>query len=726
MRRANGWGIRVGILMWLMAAGGCGGEGDGTAGGQGVDPRFEETAAQYVFSDGRTRFVVERQQGRTLWLDADGRRIVESTAASTRGPQLNLDYEQNDDRQDGIDRAYPGLPDISYRPYAFRTAAGWQAVTAFAAARRAGDRLTVDATTTDGSAAELSARFDADGQLSLNFTSHAQGVQATVMSWAAPPGESYYGGGQRFSAFDLRGTSLPLWISHGPRSNRQTSTNEIAASFFWTPAGWGAWATRDTRGEINFANPRERDDAINLMQESSTLDVVLYRGTPAQMLSAHTARAGRPQWTPPDWMFAPMVWQDSDTTTDTVRALVDGMQSREIPLGAVWLDNPWDADKGSFDFDPARFADPDALIREVHDRGVRFMVWLSPFMTGDYETMARERGWLVTGTRSDGNDATYYPTRGIDPHLDFTHPDAVAWWTDGLRGLIRRGVDGVKVDRGEEDLSDDSVWFNGQHNRDNHNAYVDRYHRAIHDAFRAERGDDFAIFARGGWNGSARWAGHWAADNSSFSGELGLTQALRSLLSLSVSGFPFNGADIGGYAGMRQDLGEAAFGNPLLLPLEGTYVRWLQLGALSPVMQTCVPPWWVSNPAIAAYRRYATLHDRLVPYIAAAARRAIEDGIPIVQPMPYAFPDDRDAHGFWDQYLFGPDLLVAPIHDLSAELPLATRTVHIPPGTWTDFWTGQRYSGPMTAVAVVAMDRIPLYVRDGAQLPAGVSADQLP
>lgn len=712
------------VVLSLLLLAGCG--GSDIASDAGAALRLETGDDAWVVGDGHSRFVVSRGAAATRWETADGQRIVASTAADIENPDDNRDYRSNDDREDGIDRAYPGLPDISYRPYAYRTEAGWQQAVAFAQPRIDGRRVHIDAQTSDGAGATLEGGFADDGALTLRFTPHAAAVQATAIAWDAPQNEHYYGGGQRFSSFDLRGSSLPLWISHGPNSNRQTSTNEIVASFFWCPCGWGAWGTSDARGEINFANPDERADAVNLMQEAASLEVVLYRGTPAQILSTHTARAGRSQWTPPAWMFSPMVWQDSDTTTESVRTLLYGMIERGIPLGAVWLDNPWDAGKGSFEFDPNRFEDPDALIDEVHARGVRFMVWLSPFMTGDYETLARERGWLVTGTRPDGNDATYHPTRGIDPHLDFTHPDAVGWWIDGLRGLIRRGVDGVKVDRGEEDLSDESVWHNGLHNRLNHNPYVGRYHRAIFDAFRAERGDDFTIFARGGWNGSAQWAGHWAADNGSWPGEFGMTQALRSLLSLSVSGFPYNGADVGGYAGLRQDMGESAAGIPLLPPSEGTYIRWTQLGALSPVMQTAVPPWWVSARAVDVYRTYATLHDRLVPYIHAAALRAIDDGTPIVRPLVYAYPDDAQALAAWDQYLFGDDLLVAPVHNVTAELPLAPRSIYLPAGRWRDFWSGELLEGPRTLARLVPLNELPLYVRDGAELPEGVSADALP
>ncbi|TJY59511.1 glycoside hydrolase family 31 protein [Sinimarinibacterium sp. CAU 1509] len=686
---------------------------------------LDQNAERFSIGDGHSSVELNRNPLSLRWLTVDGTVVLQSAAAAA-DPSSNDDYDSNNDKQDGIDQAYPGLPDISYAAFGYRTGDGWQRATTAESVQLSGDTATVALRTGDGAGAQLALRFADDGALELRFTPQAAEVQATEIAWSSPGDQHYFGGGQRFSGIDMRGTSLPLWISHGPKSNRETSTNEIAASFFWCPCGWGAWGPSDARGEINFANPDERDDAVNLMQEAASMEVVLYRGTPQQMVSTHTARAGRPQWTPPDWMFRPMVWQDSDTSTETVRALLYGMLDRDIPLGAVWLDNPWDAGKGSFDFDPGRFEDADALIDEVHAQGVRLMVWLSPFMSGAYESDAAERGWLVTGTRADGNDATYYPTRGIDPHLDFTNPDAYAWWRDGLRALIRRGIDGVKVDRGEEDLSDDSVWNNGLHNRLNHNAYVGRYHRAIYEAFRAERGDDFAIFARGGWNGSAQWSGHWAADNGSFFGELGLTQALRSLLSLSVSGFVFNGADIGGYAGLRQDAGESVGGIPLLPPGTNLFIRWTQLGALSPIMQTDVPPWWVSDRAVRVYRTYATLHDRLVPYIARHARASIETGVPIVRPMAYAFPDEPMALNAENQYLFGPDLLVAPLTDALSGLEVFPRTVFIPPGRWTSFWTGQTVEGPTRIAILAPLEQIPLYVREGAVLPDGVSAAALP
>lgn len=664
---------------------------------------------------------------------ARGSRSLRSVAAGRPNPLVHLDYRLCNDIQDGIDRCYPGLPDVSYQPLAYRTEAGWQAASAAVLAETGWRELRLALDTSDGAGAELHVRFADDGAIELRYTPRAAGVQAVADAWDAGLDTGYYGAGQRFNRFNLRGLSVPLWISHGLGSDRGlTSTNEIAAPFFWSSAGWGLWSAQDERGEFNFGNPLERADAVQVMREAATLQHVFYLGTPAEMLSTHTARSGRPQWQPADWMWRPMIWQDEDTSSESVMALVNGMASRDIPLGAVWLDNPWDAGRASFDFSAERFPDPAALIDQVHRAGVKLMVWLSPYVGGAAETLARERGWVVTGTREDGNDATYFPARGIDPALDFTHPDAFAWWRDGLRGLIARGIDGVKLDRCEEDLSDTSVWANGLPNRVNHNPYCVLYQRAAWEAFAAERPanaegiSDYALLARGGWTGSARYSGHWAGDNVSAPGLLGLGQALNSLLSLSVSGFPWNGADVGGYVGLRQDMGESSAGNPILLPTPNLYIRWTQLGALSPVMQGAIPPWWVSDAAVANYRRYAVLHDRLAPLTAELARASIEQGLPIVRPMAFAYPDDVLARQVEDQYLYGPDLLVAPITGELVDLGIAIRSVYLPAGRWRNFWNGIEFDGPLVVPVVARLDELPLFVRAGASLPPGVSAAELP
>lgn len=672
-------------------------------------------------SDGRSVVNIVKNAWQLSWSHPDGSPIVSDARPGLINPVLNTQYPLML-RPDGLHKAYPGLPLASYAPLGYLTSS-WQAVTSLRSYTVQDGTVVIEAATSDGQGAEVRLSFGADGALQLGFTPHAAEVEAVEASFDAPLLQAYFGAGQRFGALNQRGRSVPLWLSHGGGSDRYLDTNEIATPFFWSPSGWGLWSQTDARGEIDFGDPLKRGDAINVMHEDDHLSLVLYAGTPQQILSAHTARSGRPLAVPPSWMWRPMVWQDDNTTTASVNALVAGMASRGIPLGAVWLDNPWDAGYGSFDFDPTRFPDPDALIQGLHGQGVRLMVWVSPFVDGSYQQYAASRNWLVTGTRSDGNDATYYPPRSIDAHLDFTNPAAAAWWTAGLQALVARGVDGVKMDRCEEDLSETSVWANGLPNRLNHNPYCVLYHQAAWKAFQAQRPDgDFVILARGGWTGDSRYAGHWAGDNLSLSGQLGLVSVRNSLLSQSASGFPFSGSDIGGYDGTRQSGSGARIG----LPSVQAYMRWAQLGALSPVMETPIPPWWVSDDAVRVYRRYAVLHDRLAPYTAQYAALAVSQGVPIVRPLAYAYPDDAAAVATEDEYLYGPDLLVAPAASVLVETGVVTRAVYLPAGRWVDFWTGAVLQGPATVVKLAPEGVLPLYVREGAQLPPGVSAAELP
>ena len=359
------------------------------------------------------------------------------------------------------------------------------------------------------------------------------------------------------------------------------------------------------------------------------------------------------------------------------------------------------------------------MIRGLHTQDIRVMTWVSPFASDDSRVgaVAKRDGLFFEGLPPDGNDQTYLPPRGLDPHLDLTDPRATEAISEGAADLLRRGVDGFKADRGEEDLGDASQWANGKPNRLNHNAYVVRYHAALAEGCRrAGKAADCFIIARGGARGGQRHASLWAADNVSAPGAVGLEQALRSLLSLSVSGYPVSGSDIGGYAGTREVTGEG-------FPTRALFLRWTQLGALSPVMQTLHLPWDFDNDpeTVRIFRRFANLHMRLAPRLKRWSDEAAATGVPIVRPLPYALPDDPLAVRTDDEYLLGPDLLVAPITQGVANGPEA-RQVYLPAGAWRDVWTQQRIVGPTTITRNAALDEVPLYVREGGELPLSLFA----
>ncbi len=209
--RAVGYGARLGataLLVSLLSA--CGGSSE--SGGL----RLQMLADRAVVDDGRSQLVFARSGWSAQWQDAQGRLIVRDAPATGTDTQSNPDYASNDDVANGIDRAYPGTPEISYRPWSYLTAQGWQRVTGWSDLQVQGDRIELQAQTSDGAGAVLSYRFAADGSIEAHFRPLAAAVAAVSTAWDSPAAQRYFGGGQRFSAFNLRGTSLPLWISHGP------------------------------------------------------------------------------------------------------------------------------------------------------------------------------------------------------------------------------------------------------------------------------------------------------------------------------------------------------------------------------------------------------------------------------------------------------------------------------------------------------------------------------
>lgn len=657
---------------------------------------------------------VEVRIARSPWrleVLADGRPVVAEAPPTAPDPIRNADRTPYDDVVDGIDLAYPGLDEVSYRPFAHRRDGRWLHLATARGARATGPRTArVDAVATDGRPASVDVRIDDDGAVGLDLELDRGGpaVTAVAEAFATRPGDRYVGGGQRFTAVDQTGRSVPLWISHGQGSDRFASTNEIAAPFLLSTGGWGLWSHGDARGELNVAVPSERPDALSVVREDDRLSLTLFLGRPADVLASYTFRAGRPP-AMPDFSWRPMVWQDEDNTQDRLLAMTDRLRARDIPTGSVWIDNPWESGRGAFAPDPKRFADFDGFVRTLHGRGVKVVTWASPYAPPDAPG-------VVGGTPANGNDATYLPPRGLDPHLDLSDPAVAERFTQRATALLRRGVDGFKLDRGEEDLGDGARFADGRPNRLAHNGYVVRYQAALREACRrASRDADCFLIARGGWTQTPALAANWAGDNLSAPGPAGLGQALNSLLSLSLSGQPISGSDIGGYVGTRQDTGEG-------FPTKATFLRWAQLGALSPIMQTPIDPTvGFDAETVRIFRRYARLHDRLAPYTARRAAEARERGMPIVRPMLLAYPDDPAARGLDDQYLYGPDLLVAPITTPS-ELGADARQVYLPAGRWIDAWTRTEHTGPIVLPVVAPLDRLPLYLRAGGELTSDLTA----
>lgn len=514
-------------------------------------------------------------------------------------------------------------------------------------------------------------------------------------------GELVYGLGERFGPFVKNGQSVDIWNYDGGTSSEQAYKN---VPFYLTNRGYGVFV--DDPGYVSYEVGSEAVERVQFSVEGETLQYYVIHGPdPATILERYTALTGRaPQV--PAWTYG--LWLSTSFTTgydeQTVTSFVDGMAERDIPLSVFHFDCFWMREFNWCDltWDPRTFPDPEGQLARLHERGLHVCVWINPYIAQESPLFAEgmAAGYLVRNR--DGSVWQWDRWQAGMALVDFTNPDACAWFKDHLRRVLRQGVDSFKTDFGER-IPTDVVYHDGSDPRRMHNLYTHLYNRAVHEVLVEERGaGEATLFARSATAGGQQYPVHWGGDStSSFAS---MAETLRGGLSLAMSGFGFWSHDIGGFEGM---------------PDPAVFKRWVAFGLLSShsrlhASESYRVPWVFGEAdddpqgAVAVTRRFARLKNRLVPYLLSAAREVTDRGTPVMRPMLLEFPDDPATGHLDRQYMLGRDLLVAPVFTAEGDVEL-----YLPAGTWTSLLTGESVTGGRWVRERHAFDSVPLYVRPG-------------
>lgn len=519
-------------------------------------------------------------------------------------------------------------------------------------------------------------------------------------------GELVYGLGERFGPLVKNGQTVDVWNADGGTSSEQAYKN---VPFYLTNRGYGVLV--DHPGHVSFEVGSEAVERVQFSVSGETLQYYVIAGpTPADVLERYTRLTGRPPAVPA-WSYG--LWLSTSFTTSydesTVMSFIDAMAERSIPLSVFHFDCFWmrEFNWSDFEWDPRVFPDPEGMLARLHDKDLHVCVWINPYIAQRSPLFeeARRLGHLVR--RADGSVWQWDLWQAGMAIVDFTSPEATAWFQDKLRGLLDSGVDAFKTDFGER-IPLDVVYADGSDPERMHNWYTQLYNRAVFEVLEERRGaGEAVVFARSATVGGQSLPVHWGGDStSSFAS---MAETLRGGLSLALSGFAYWSHDIGGFEGT---------------PDADVFKRWVAFGMLSSHSRlhgssSYRVPWMFDDEAVDVTRRFVELKARLMPMLWAASRAATESGIPVMRPMVLAYPDDPAAAYLDRQYLLGPDLLVAPVFDASGEVD-----VYLPAGGWTSLLDGTRVAGPGWRRERHAADSLPLYVRDGAVLPLGGRSDR--
>jgi alpha-D-xyloside xylohydrolase len=531
-------------------------------------------------------------------------------------------------------------------------------------------------------------------------------------------GELVYGLGERFGPLVKNGQAVDIWNADGGTSSEQAYKN---VPFYLTNRGYGVLV--DHPGLVSFEVASESVERVQFSVPGERLSFYVIDGpTPKDVLERYTALTGRPAVVPA-WSYG--LWLSTSFTTSydeqTVASFIDAMSERELPLSVFHFDCFWmrEFQWCDFEWDARVFPDPAGMLARLHAKGVRVCVWINPYIAQQSPLFAEgaERGYLLK--RPDGSVWQWDLWQAGMGIVDFTNPDATAWFQDKLRALIAGGVDAFKTDFGER-IPLDVAYFDGSSPERMHNLYAQLYNKAVHDVLVEERGEGEAVlFARAATTGGQSLPVHWGGDSTSTFRSM--AETLRGGLSLALSGFAFWSHDIGGFEGT---------------PDADVFKRWLAFGLLSSHSRlhgsgSYRVPWtFDTDPvtgevdesdtsAVSITRRFARLKNSLMPYLFACGAEASARGVPLMRPMQLEFPDDPAVAYLDRQYMLGPDILVAPVFDAVGDV-----TFYLPEGTWTNLLTGEAVSGGAWRTEKHDLNSLPLYVREGAVLPIGSRTDR--
>ncbi len=502
------------------------------------------------------------------------------------------------------------------------------------------------------------------------------------------PSERIYGCGESFTKLNKVGQKVHLFVTdpQGPETDGQYKP----VPFFFSNRGYGIFMHTSAPVTCDFGASYIGADRLFMGDE--TMDYFLFFGEPKDILNEYTEVTGKspmlPLWTFGTWMSRITYFSQEEGLDIAHQLRQHQIPSDVIHFDTGWFDVDWQCD---YEFSKNRFKNPVKMLKQMDEMGFHTCLWQLPYFTPKNRYFQE----LVDGGMHVKNATGGMPYE--DAVLDLSNPKTVEWYQGKIAGLIRQGVDVIKCDFGEA-APYNGFYYSGKGGLYEHNLYPLRYNKALWEVIEREKPNEGVIWARSAWAGSQRYPLHWGGDAATTN--TGLLGDLRGGLSFGLSGFSFWSHDMGGFVTASP---------------EDIYRRWLPFGFLSSHTRAHgappTEPWLISESFTKAFRESAELKYRLMPYVYAQAKDCTEKGLPMVRALFVEFPNDPGAWLVEDEYMFGEQILVAPLMESGT-----SRTCYLPKGKWIDYQNGKVYEGGYQDIEAGKIPAI-ILVRDGSLIP---------
>jgi alpha-D-xyloside xylohydrolase len=516
------------------------------------------------------------------------------------------------------------------------------------------------------------------------------------------PDERFYGFGERFVPIDQRGRRWESWTTDALSTATPRAYKPVP--FGLSSRGYGLFVNSTARITFDLGATSSLSAAFAL--DATELDYFLIYGPAlSDVLRRYWRLTGEPPL-PPRWSFGFWSSRFGYRSRDEVEKVARGYRERAIPCDVIHLDPQWmgaEENWCNLTWDTTAFPDPSEMLAYLRGQGLRVCLWENPYVPqgSDLYAEGAVNGYFVRDAQGEPYLIPGWTQAGTPTAVvDFTNPDAVAWWQEKHRRLMAMGVAAFKTDFGEWAPAD-GLYHDGTPGDQAHNLYPLLYNGAVFQVVNAHGGGQGVLWSRAATAGGQRYPVHWGGDSRTTFGHM--AASLRGGLNFILSGFGYWSHDIGGF------IGES---NPAL------YARWAQFGLFCSHARahgtSPREPWLFGEETEAIFKKYATLRYRLLPYIYSCAARTAVTGRPLMRPLLLDYQDDPTTHALDLQYLFGDDFMVAPVFAEEDDVSL-----YLPEGRWIDYWSKQTHAGPGWITVHAPLDTLPLFVREGAIIPMG-------